>query len=166
VTTAQATSHGRRFELFATLLLALATIATAWSAYQSREWTGEQAQGYSKATATRIAVNRTSSVANRQVQVDVATFIQWVNAHQEHRDGLAAFYRARFRNEFKPAFAAWLATNPLLSFVLGPHRDRTTLHISHASVGSEPPPVFEKLVGVRTSSNPHRLARRLSDSSR
>ena len=30
---------------------ALATVGTAWSAYQARQWTGEQSQGYSKATA-------------------------------------------------------------------------------------------------------------------
>jgi hypothetical protein len=102
----------RRLELAATVLLALATFATAWSAYQAREWTGEQSQGYSHATATRIAVNRAAALANRQVQVDVATFIQWVDAHEEHRTALAAFYEARFRDEFKPAFAAWLARKP------------------------------------------------------
>jgi hypothetical protein len=103
----------RRLELVSTLLLALATVATAWAAYQSRVWTGEQAQGTSHATAARIAVNRTSAIANGQVHIDVATFIQWVNAHEEHRTELADFYRARFRNEFRPAFAAWLATRPL-----------------------------------------------------
>jgi hypothetical protein len=102
----------RRLELVSALLLSLATVATAWAAYQSRQWTGEQSQGYSRATATRIAVNRVSAVANRQLQIDVATFIQWVNAHEQHRNALADFYRARFRDEFKPAFAAWLATNP------------------------------------------------------
>jgi hypothetical protein len=106
------TAAGRRLELFSTLLLALATVATAWAAYQSRQWTGEQSQGYSRATATRIAVNRSAALANRQVQIDVATFIQWVNAHEEHRSALARFYRARFRDEFKPAFAAWLAARP------------------------------------------------------
>ena len=63
----------RRLELLATLLLALATLGTAWAAYQSRQWTGEQSQAYSRATAARIAVNRESAVANRQVQIDVAT---------------------------------------------------------------------------------------------
>ena len=101
-----------RHELAATVLLALATIATAWSAFQSRAWTGEQSQGYSHATAARIAVNREAALANRQVQIDVATFIQWINAYKEHHPGLAAFYRTRFRDEFKPAFAAWLVTKP------------------------------------------------------
>jgi hypothetical protein len=102
----------RWLELVSTVLLALATVATAWAAYESRVWTGEQAHGYSHATATRIAVNRASALANRQVQIDVATFIQWVDAHEQDRDRLAAFYGARFRDEFRPAFTAWLATLP------------------------------------------------------
>jgi hypothetical protein len=65
-----------------------------------------------RATATRIAVNRASAVANRQLQIDVATFIQWVDARAQHRPALAAFYAARFRPEFKPAFTAWIATRP------------------------------------------------------
>jgi hypothetical protein len=112
---AEASRSARRLEVAATVLLALATVATAWSVYQSRQWTGEQSQGYSHATATRIAVNRNAALANRQVQIDVATFVQWVNAHEEHHTALAAFYRARFRDEFKPAFAAWLAIKPFVS---------------------------------------------------
>jgi hypothetical protein len=107
-------SH-RRLELVATLLLAFATLGTAWSAYQAREWTGEQSQGYSRATKNRIAVNRVSAVANRQVQIDVATFVQWVDARKRGDAELATFYRQRFRDEFRPAFAAWLATDPLTS---------------------------------------------------
>ncbi len=102
----------RRLELVSTVLLALATVATAWAAYQSRQWTGEQAQGYSRATAARIEVNRVSAVANREAQVDVATFIAWVDARAQNESELTAFYRARFRDEFEPAFAAWLATEP------------------------------------------------------
>jgi hypothetical protein len=108
--------HARRdlwLDVAAAVLLSLATVATAWSAYQSRQWTGEQSQGYSHATAKRIAVNRSSALANRQVEIDVATFIQWIDATEQNRAALADFYRARFRDEFKPAFAAWLATKPL-----------------------------------------------------
>jgi hypothetical protein len=108
----EATVTERRLEILAAVLLAVATVATAWAAYQSRQWTGEQSQGYSHATASRIAVNRFAALANRQVQIDVATFIAWIDARQEHRTDLARFYRARFRDEFKPAFAAWLASKP------------------------------------------------------
>jgi hypothetical protein len=111
----EANRSERWLELVSTVLLALATVATAWAAYQSRQWTGEQAQGYSHATATRIAENRSAALANRQVQIDVATFIQWIDAHEHHDEPLAGFYRTRFRDEFKPAFAAWLATKPFTS---------------------------------------------------
>ena len=113
MTDAESSRSHRRLELVATLLLAFATLGTAWSAYQTREWTGEQSQGYSRATKNRIAVNRVSAVANRQVQIDVATFVQWVDARERGNTKLADFYRQRFRDEFEPAFAAWLATNPL-----------------------------------------------------
>jgi hypothetical protein len=102
----------RRLEILTTVLLALATVGTAWAAYQSRQWTGEQSQAYSHATASRIAVNRLSALANRQVEIDVATFVQWVDARASGRPGLASFYRRRFRPEFEPAFAAWLARKP------------------------------------------------------
>ena len=45
----------------------------------------------------------------------MATFTQWLNARATGHPALARFYRQRFRGEFKPAFAAWLATQPLTS---------------------------------------------------
>jgi hypothetical protein len=102
----------KRLDVTSTVLLAVATVATAWSAYQAREWTGEQALSTSRATAARITENREAALANRQVQIDVATFTQWLNARAEGHPALAAFYRARFRDEFKPPFAAWVAQHP------------------------------------------------------
>jgi hypothetical protein len=106
-------TRSERLELIAVVLLATGTIATAWAAYQARQWTGEQAHEYSVGTASRIAENRSAALANRQVQIDVATFIQWVDARQQRDFALARFFRTRFRPEFEPAFAAWLATAPL-----------------------------------------------------
>jgi hypothetical protein len=102
----------RRLELVSTVLLALAAVATAWAAYQARQWTGEQSGGYSRATTARLSENRESALANRQVQIDVATFSSWLDAHAQHDTELADFYRQRFRAEFQPAFDAWLATDP------------------------------------------------------
>jgi hypothetical protein len=45
--------------------------------------------------------------------VDVATFIAWVDASATEDPDLADFYEARFREEFKPAFDAWIAMDPL-----------------------------------------------------
>ena len=101
-----------RLELVAALLLALAAISTAWATYQSSVWRGKQAKAQSASIATRVESTREASVANRQVQVDVALFIQWVNAFARGEDELTTFYRNRFRDEFVPAFEAWVATRP------------------------------------------------------
>src|SRR5207344_1202879 len=50
-----------------------------------------------------------------QNEIDVATFIQWVDANAHGEDEVAEFYEARFRDEFQPAFDAWLATDPLVN---------------------------------------------------
>jgi hypothetical protein len=101
-----------RVEIFSTVLLAVAAVATAWSTYQSTRWRGEQAADYSKGTAARIQSSEASTRAGQQTQVDIATFVQWVNAYVAGDKNLAQFYRRRFRPELKPAFDAWLATNP------------------------------------------------------
>lgn len=101
-----------RVELLATVLLAVAAVATAWSSYQSTRWRGEQAADYSKATAARIQSSEASTRAGQLTQVDIATFIQWVDAEVAGKRKLAHFYSRRFRKEFRPAFAAWLATRP------------------------------------------------------
>jgi hypothetical protein len=99
-------------ETVATVLLSVAAVAIAWSSYQATRWNGEQAKAASRTNAIRIDAARASSLAEAQTQVDVATFIQWVDARANREAELAGFYRARFRQEFKPAFAAWLATGP------------------------------------------------------
>jgi len=100
-------------ELVAAVLLALATVATAWSGYQASRWNGEQAKAFSRANAARIESTRAAALANAQTQIDVATFTQWVDAYAQEQTELADFYFARFRPEFKPAIDAWIATRPL-----------------------------------------------------
>jgi hypothetical protein len=99
-------------DTMAAVLLALAAVATAWSSYQASRWTGEQAKAFATATASRVESTRSSNLANAQTQIDVAVFIQWVDARLQGEDHVAAFYEQRFRAEFQPAFRAWLRTDP------------------------------------------------------
>jgi hypothetical protein len=102
-------------EIVATVLLALAAVATAWSSYQASRWNGEQAKAFSRGNAARIESTRASGLATAQTQIDVATFMQWVNAYALKQTKLADFYFRRFRAEFKPAVNAWIATKPVRS---------------------------------------------------
>jgi hypothetical protein len=99
-------------EIVATVLLALAAVATAWSSYQANRWNGETTKASSRVNALRVDAARSQGLAEAQTQVDVATFIEWVNATATDQAKLADFYVARFRPEFRPAFDAWQATDP------------------------------------------------------
>jgi hypothetical protein len=111
VTSAESTRN--RVEFAATVLLAVATVATAWSGYQSTRWNGEQAKAAARANALRITSAKAAGLANSQAGIDVATFTQWVNAYAQDQNELATFYFKRFRKEFRPAVAAWVASRPL-----------------------------------------------------
>jgi hypothetical protein len=100
-------------EIGATVLLAVAAVATAWSSYQATRWNGEQAKASARVNKTRIEAARAAGLANAQQQVDVATFMQWVDSYARGDAELVSFYQERFRAEFRPAFEAWIATKPL-----------------------------------------------------
>jgi len=100
-------------EIGATVLLAFAAVATTWSSYQATRWNGEQAKLSGRVNKVRIDAARASGLANAQQQIDVATFMQWVDSYARGDTKLETFYRTRFRPEFTPAFEAWVATKPL-----------------------------------------------------
>jgi hypothetical protein len=102
----------RRVELIAAIMLSIATVVTAWSAYQATRWSGDQAEDYTSASATRTESVRASTEANRQILIDVATFLNWLDAEQSGDHALADDIHARMRKEFLPAFDAWHATAP------------------------------------------------------
>jgi hypothetical protein len=131
-------------EIGATVLLALAAVATAWSSYQASRWNGEQAKAASRTNGIRIEAARASDLANAEREVDVTTFEQWVDAYARGERELSAFYRKRFREEFKPAFNAWIATRPfrntdapLTPFRMAEYRLATTAEVARLDAEAE-----------------------------
>ena len=104
---------GNRLDVGAAVLLALCAVATAWSSYQATRWNGEATKASGRTSALRIQAARAQGLAESQTQVDVATFTQWVDAYAHREARLTDFYFERFREEFKPAVQAWIATKPL-----------------------------------------------------
>ena len=99
-------------EIVATVLLAFAAVATAWSSYQANRWNGEQTKASSRVNALRIDAAR----AGTRPGPDPGRHRDVLPVGQRHSDrGTRArdFYAARFRPEFRPAFDAWRATEPL-----------------------------------------------------
>jgi hypothetical protein len=107
-------------EVVATVVLALAAVATAWSSYQATRWNGETTKASSRVNALRIEAARAQGLAEGQTQVDIAMFFEWINATASNDPELSDFYTDRFRPEFRPAFDAWLATDPLTSAAAPP----------------------------------------------
>lgn len=101
-----------RIELLSAVLMAVAAVATAWSSFQATRWNGEQAKAASQTNAIRLDAARAEELASAQTEVDVATFIAWSDARGRNETELAKFYEDRFRAEFRPAFDAWIATDP------------------------------------------------------
>jgi hypothetical protein len=119
-----------RVELVATIVLAIATILTAWSGFESGKWGGEQSVNFSEAGAARTESTRADTLAGQLTQIDVAMYIDWVTAiSTELTDGtvteaelspfspakgtISGFLYLRFREEFLPAVDAWLAEDPI-----------------------------------------------------
>jgi len=104
----------RWVEILAATVLALATIASAWSAYQSTRWGGVQAEAFAQAGAIRAESVRASDLADAQLTVDVEYFAIWLDeAGQGGDKQVLALLERAFRPEFELAFEAWLATDPL-----------------------------------------------------
>jgi hypothetical protein len=104
--------HERRLELFATFILAVTTVATAWSGFQSNLWSGEQSALYAQAGSSRTESVKADSEALSMQLADLNIFTNWLDAFATGETELSEFYQERFRPEFQVAFEAWLATSP------------------------------------------------------
>jgi len=107
------TRRERTLEIIAALLLSLATVGIAWSGYQAARWSGIQAQRYTQASTARSLANRASTLAEQERTQDLLNFNRWLEVKTEGNTELTALYERRFRDEFRPAFAAWLSSDPL-----------------------------------------------------
>jgi hypothetical protein len=47
------------------------------------------------------------------MQIDIAYYLDWLNAYQGNNRSLADFCVRKFSPQLQPAFAAWMATDPL-----------------------------------------------------
>jgi len=99
-------------EVFVAILLAVAAICTAWSGYQARLWAGTQSIYMGQAGARRTESVRATTQADQLTMLDILMYNEWVKAYAAGQKDLQRFYEKRFRAEFRPAFEAWLATDP------------------------------------------------------
>lgn len=100
-------------ELIVAIVLGLATLGSAWSAYQSGLWNGIQTFRLAESTAAGRRAGEKAVYANQLRGVDLILFQAYIRALTENNSRLAEFLFQRFRPEFKVATEAWLKTRPL-----------------------------------------------------
>jgi hypothetical protein len=108
-------TRSRGVEVACAIILALATTASAWCAYQSKIWGGAQMAR----SNTSIRASRQESVASLaalQSRVfDASMFITYMQARLGGDQRMESFLAQRFRPEMKVAVEAWFKLDPLNS---------------------------------------------------
>ena len=105
-------SRFEAIEIIEAVILALVAVATAWSGYQAAQWAGKRAEQYAEATRLRITGEGLVTLAGQERIYDSDAFNSWVAAKLDGKGEAAEFFERRFRDEYRPAFAAWLRTDP------------------------------------------------------
>jgi hypothetical protein len=98
--------------IITSVLLGLITLLTAWSGFQAAKWGGTATDFSLQSNSSRSRASEASLTANQLQMLDIQIFTEWVNAFLQGDTGRATFYQRRMRDEAKPAFNAWLATDP------------------------------------------------------
>ncbi len=115
-----------RLETIATVLMAIATIATAWCAYQSTVFGGDDDEFMHEADVVSRQINGLRTSAMQRISVDVHLFSEWVDATATQHADLATFYYERFTPQLRTAFDQWIATKPATSSIAPSHPFRMT----------------------------------------
>ena len=103
-------SNRTLLEMFAVLLLGIATVATAWCGIQSSRWNGEETDAARTANLDRIEASRLFSLASEKVAYDANLTAQYAAAVVDDNVRLQTFLRDNLmRPEYLPFLAEWQA---------------------------------------------------------
>src|SRR5438094_5677308 len=105
-------SRFETIEIIEAVILALVAVATAWSGYQGAKCAGNRAEQYAEASRLRVTAEGLATLAGQERIYDSDTFNSWLAAKLDGKSQTAEFFERRFRDEYRPAFAAWISTDP------------------------------------------------------
>ena len=101
----------RLIEFVAVVLLAVATVGTAWCGYQATQWAGMQGDENQQQTNHRLEANRRFGLAVQTFSYDSNVIAFYAQAVQQKNTGLAQFYRDTMaRKDLLPFLDKWEAT--------------------------------------------------------
>src|SRR6266853_1450136 len=111
----------RWFEPASAILMALATLGTAWCSYQSSEWNGQSSTFATKAGRSNQQAALLHLEGGQVTAVQAKMFMELIDAQMAGKDKLAHFYSDRFPPELRKAYDAWMAEKPFENPSADPH---------------------------------------------
>jgi len=114
-------SKKRWVEPVTALLMALATLSTAWCSYQSAAWTRQSNRLMNEFNALERKAGLLSVQGAQTATIHAAMFMQLLAAQQAGNEKLASFYVERFPPDVRKAYDAWMAEKPFENPKADPH---------------------------------------------
>jgi hypothetical protein len=104
--------HDRWMSIVEALLLSLVAILAAYSGYAAAKWGTESSVTLAKASAERTKANRAGTEGIVTRTLDSASFNAWFTAFTAGNANAERLAEKRLRPGYRPAFNAWMATDP------------------------------------------------------
>jgi hypothetical protein len=108
-------------EPVAALLMALATLSTAWCGYQSAAWTRQSNRLMNEFNTLERKSSLLTIQGTQQATIQTGMFMQALAAHQAGNEQLLGFYVERFPPELRKAYDSWMAQKPFENPNADPH---------------------------------------------
>ena len=102
----------RMLSITEAVLLSLVALLAAYSGYAAAKWDTESSVSLAKASAARTKANRADLEALQIRTLDSVSFNAWFTAFTAGNARAEAIAEKRLRPGYRPAFHAWLATDP------------------------------------------------------
>jgi hypothetical protein len=119
--TQEAQEKKKWVEPVAALLMALATVSTAWCGYQSAAWTRQSNRLMNEFNTLERRAGLLTVQGTQQATIQTGMFMQALAAHEAGNEKLLNFYVERFPPELRKAYDTWLAQKPFENPNADPH---------------------------------------------
>jgi hypothetical protein len=104
--------HARLLSITEAVLLSLVALLAAYSGYAAAKWGTLSSVSLAKASAARTKANRADLEGLQLRTLDSVSFNAWFTAFTAGNLGAQRLAENRLRPGYRPAFYAWLATDP------------------------------------------------------
>ena len=121
VTVAKEPPRKRWVEPVTAVLMALATVGTAWCSYKSASWTRQSNRLMNEYNSLERRAGVLTLQGMQSATIHSAMFMQMLAAREAGNEKLANFYVERFPPDVRKAYDAWLAQKPFENPKADPH---------------------------------------------